>query len=124
MSPLLLRAFLVTSFYISSDIPFYTGGSGMEFSRWVYHLCVCIADQLCPTLCDPMDVAHQASLPMGILQARILEWVTVSSSRGSSQPRDRTQVSLTVGGFFMSGQQGSPGLPPRVLLLRKTGNAC
>ena len=87
-------------------------------------VCVCIADQLCPTLCDLMDVAHQASLPMGILQARILEWVTVSSSRGSSQPRDRTQVSLTVGGFFMSGHQGSLGLPPRVLLSRKTGNAC
>ena len=37
---------------------------------------------------------------MGILQERILEWVATPSSRGSSQPRDRTQVSRTVGGFF------------------------
>ena len=36
----------------------------------------------------------------GILQVRILEWVAIPSSRGSSQPRDRTQVSCTVGGFF------------------------
>ena len=36
----------------------------------------------------PWTVAHQASLSMGILQARILEWVAMPSSRGSSQPRD------------------------------------
>ena len=53
--------------------------------------------QLCPTLCYPMDyIAH------GILQARILEWVAVPFSRGSSQPRDRTQVSRIAGGFFTS----------------------
>ena len=39
----------------------------------------------------------------GILQARILEWVAVSFSSGSSQPRDRTQVSRIAGGFFPSG---------------------
>ena len=38
----------------------------------------------------------------GILQARILEWVAVPFSRGSSQPRDRTQVSHIAGGFFIS----------------------
>ena len=38
----------------------------------------------------------------GILQARTLEWVVVPFSRGSSQPKDRTQVSLTAGGFFTS----------------------
>ena len=44
--------------------------------------------QSCPTLCDPMDyTAHE------ILQAKVLEWVAVSISRGSSQPRDGTQVS-------------------------------
>ena len=51
--------------------------------------------QLCPTLCDPMDY----TVP-GILQARILEWVAFPFSRGSSQPRDRTQVSRIAGGFF------------------------
>ena len=53
--------------------------------------------QLCPTLCDPMDYAIH-----GILQARILEWVAVPISRGSSQPRDWTQVSCIAGGFFTS----------------------
>ena len=46
------------------------------------------------------SVAHQASLSMGILQARILEWVTMPSFRGSSQPRDQTQVSHVAGSFF------------------------
>ena len=44
--------------------------------------------QLCPTLCDPMDYTVH-----GILQAGILEWVAFPFSRGSPQPRDRTQVS-------------------------------
>ena len=48
----------------------------------------------------PWTVARQASLSMGILQAIILEWVAVSSSRGSSQPRDQTQVSHIAGEFF------------------------
>ena len=47
---------------------------------------VCLVTQLCPTLCDTIEVACQAPLPMGILKARILEWVAMPSSRGSSQP--------------------------------------
>ena len=46
-----------------------------------------------PTLCDPMDCSLPGSLVHGILQARMLEWVSVPFSRGSSWPRDRTQVS-------------------------------
>ena len=42
----------------------------------------------CPTLCDPMDCSLPGSSVHGILQARILEWDTVPSSRGSSGPRD------------------------------------
>ena len=53
--------------------------------------------QLCPTLCNPMDCTVT-----GILQARILEWVAFPFSRGSSQPRDGTQVSRIAGGFFTS----------------------
>ena len=49
--------------------------------------------QSCPTLCDPMDCGPPDSSVRGILQARILEWVAVPFSRGSSQPRDWTQVS-------------------------------
>ena len=49
----------------------------------------------CPNLCDPMDyMVH------GILQARILEWVAFPFSRGSSRPRDRTQVSRIAGRRF------------------------
>ena len=51
--------------------------------------------QSCLTLCDPMDYTVH-----GIPQIRILEWVAVPFSRGSSQPRDRTQVSRIAGGFF------------------------
>ena len=51
--------------------------------------------QSCPTLCDPMDYTVH-----GILQAWILEWVAFPFSRGSSQPRDRSQVSHITGGFF------------------------
>ena len=46
--------------------------------------------QSCQTLCDPMDCSPPGSPVHGISQARILEWVAISSSRGSSQPRDRT----------------------------------
>ena len=45
-------------------------------------------------------IAHQAHLCMGIFQARILEWVAMPTSRGSSQPRDWTSVSWISGGFF------------------------
>ena len=56
--------------------------------------------QLCLTLCDTMDCSPPGSFLHGILQARILEWVTIPFSRGSSQLRDRTWVSCTAGIFF------------------------
>ena len=46
--------------------------------------------QSCPTLCDPMDCSPPGSSVYGILQARVLEWVAISFSRGSSRPRDQT----------------------------------
>ena len=49
--------------------------------------------QSCPTPCDPMDCSLPGSSVHGILQARILEWVATSYSRGSFWPRDRTRVS-------------------------------
>ena len=49
--------------------------------------------QLCPSLCDPIDCSPPSSSVHGILQARILWWVVMPSSRGSSQPRDWTHVS-------------------------------
>ena len=55
--------------------------------------------ELCLTLCDPMDCSPPGSSVHGILQARILEWVAIPFSRGSSGPRDRTQVSYITGRF-------------------------
>ena len=56
--------------------------------------------QLCLTLCNPMDYSPPGSSIQGILQARTLEWVVISFSRGSSHPRSRTQVSCTAGRLF------------------------
>ena len=70
-----------------------------ERGKWGTAVCVCVCvcahthAQLCPTLCDPMDCRLPGSSVHGVLQARTLEWVAISSSRGSSQPRDWTHVS-------------------------------
>ena len=53
-----------------------------------------------PTLCDTLNCSPSGSSLHGILQARILEWVAMPSSRESSQPRDWTRVSCIAGGFF------------------------
>ena len=54
---------------------------------------LCSDGQSCPTLCNPMDYSLPGTSVHGISQARILEWVTIFFSRGSSQPRDRTRIS-------------------------------
>ena len=56
--------------------------------------------QSCLTLCDPMDSSPPGSSVHGILQAKILEWVAIPFSRGSSQLRDQTWVSCIAGRFF------------------------
>ena len=56
--------------------------------------------QSCPTLCDPLDSKLPGSSVHGIFQARVLEWVAIFFSRGSSQPSDRTQVSRLAGRHF------------------------
>ena len=61
---------------------------------------LCLDAQSCPTRCDPIDCSLPGSFVRGILQARILEWVAMPSSRGSSQPWDQTQVSHTASRFF------------------------
>ena len=81
-----------------------TVGSGVHFTNFSLtslfptpcQLKVKVA-QSCPVLCDPMDYTVH-----GILQATVLEWVTFPFSRGSSSPRDQTQVSYIAGGFFTS----------------------
>ena len=72
---------------------------------------LCLVAQLYLTLCDPMDCSPPASSVHGILQARILEWVAMPSSRESSQPRDCTQVSCgsrIAGSFFTTEPLGKP----------------
>ena len=59
-----------------------------------------LVSQWCWTLCDLMDYSLPSSSAHGILQARVLEWVTISFSRESSWPRDWTWVSLIAGRFF------------------------
>ena len=61
---------------------------------------LCLVTQSCLTLWDPMNCSPPAPLSTRILQARILEWVAMPSSRGSFWPWDQTQVSLIAGGFF------------------------
>ena len=59
--------------------------------------------RLCLTLCDPMDCSLPGSSVHGVFQARVLEWVAMPSSRGSSQPRGQTHISLCLciaGKFF------------------------
>ena len=61
---------------------------------------LCLVPQSHLTLCDPVDCSPPGSSVHGILQARILEWVAMPSSRESRQPRNRTQISCIAGGFF------------------------
>ena len=62
-------------------------------------MCVLVA-QSCLTLCNPIDCSPPGSSVHGILQARLLEWVPMPSSRESSPPMGQTQVSLIAGRFF------------------------
>ena len=55
-------------------------------------VCVCVCAQSCPTLCNTMDYSPPGSSVHEFSQTRILEWVAMLSSRGSSRPRDRTHV--------------------------------
>ena len=59
--------------------------------------------QSCQTLCNPMDCSLPGFSDHGIFQARVLEWIAISFSWGSSRPRDLTQVSRIVGRRFTKG---------------------
>ena len=62
--------------------------------------CVCVLVSHVQFFATPWTIAHYVLLSIGILQARILEWVANPFSTGSSWPRDRTQVSCIAGRFF------------------------
>ena len=84
---LLCERSLILCLSYSWSLPYWTS--------WVSEVA-----QSCPTLCHPMDCSPPGSSVHGILQARVLEWVAISFSRGSSQPRDWTQVSSIAGRCF------------------------
>ena len=79
----------------------------MQSLKYTMHMgeCIFVCDlylvaQSCPTLCHLMDYSPPGSSVHGIIQASILEWVAMPSSKGSSQPKDPTQVSHIAGEFF------------------------
>ena len=59
----------------------------------LFSVLFCLVPQSCLTLCDPTDCSPPGSSVYGVSQARILEWVAISFSRESSQPKDQTWVS-------------------------------
>ena len=69
----------------------------------------CSVSQLCPTICNPMDCSLPGSSVHGILQARILEWIAISFSRGSLQPRGWILVSYIGRQALYHSHLGSPG---------------
>ena len=89
-----LHFFFSKSSYMSWLLPYLFGTVPQSFPRgcllgygpWCEH--ACSVAKLCLTLCDAMDRSPPGSSVHGILQARILEWVAMPSSSGSSQPRD------------------------------------
>ena len=81
------------------------------YIRFYTHTRACESAQLlqsCPTLCDLRDSSLPSSSVHGILQARILKWVAMPSSRESSQPRDWTHISCFAGRFFTPEPPGKP----------------
>ena len=101
-----------------SSFPLQSWGSigyTSTINRWIYQLSTdewlwrtsdlkvkvqVLVTQSRPTLCNPTDCSPTGTSVHGIFQARILEWVAMPSSRGSSQPRDQTRISLIAGRFF------------------------
>ena len=98
----------------------------MSGQQWINSVCVCVCvcvhvhththtvPKSCWTICDPVDCSPPGSSVHRICQARIPEWIAISSSRGSSWPRDRTCISFLLylaGGFFTTELPGEPSYP-------------
>ena len=77
-------------------------------SVYWHSCCCCLVTKLCLTLCNPMDYSPLGSSVHDILQARILEWVAISFSKGSCWPRDRIHIACIAGRFLPLSHQGSP----------------
>ena len=83
----------------------------VTFFETFHIICICVlVAQSCPTLCDPMDCSPPGSSVHRIFQTRILEWVAISSSRGSSQSRDWESAALQADSL--------PSEPPGKLIIQ------
>ena len=85
--------------------PYMTTGKTLALTRRAFvskvvSECKCKVARSCLTPCDPMDCSPTGFPVHEIFQARVLEWVAISFSRGSSRPRDRTWVSHIAGRCF------------------------
>ena len=90
----------VLSLNVSSSERSWRAPKCKEGSHWLSMKVKMLVAQSCPTLCNPKDRSPPGSSVHGILQARVLECVAIPFSRGSSRPRDWTQVSCIAGRFF------------------------
>ena len=82
------------------SVNIFTIRYNISTSKFWSYCCCCLVAKLCLTLYDLMNYSPSGSSIRGISQARILEWVAISFSRGSSQPRDQTCISCIAGRFF------------------------
>ena len=99
--------------------------SNLNFSKPIFLpvlLLLFLATKLCTTLCSSMGYSLPGLSIHGIFQAKILEWVAISFSRGSSQPRNRTHVSCLAGRFFTTEPPGKPSYLYSIIL--KKGESC
>ena len=112
MTPTTEERSLKTVMYVYNGTPYSYGKNVSNYMN--QQGCVCA--QSCPICCDPVDYSMLGFSVCGwwffFFKARILEWVAISSSRGSSQPRDQTYlfcISCSAGGFFFTAEP--PGKP-------------
>ena len=104
LSILLIYSFN-THFLQLHSVPQCTQGCVCVCVRVCVHVCVLVTLS-CTTVCDPVDYNPPGSSVHGVLQARILEWIAISFSRGSSQPRDQTWMSCMQADSLCLSQQG------------------
>ena len=94
--------------------------------NWIRRVCAKLL-QSCPALCNLMRCSPPGSSVHGIIQARILEWVSMPSSRRSSWSRDRTcifYISCIAGRFFTAGPPGSPDIQGADLKVGQSSFLC
>ena len=105
--------FLLEGLYLGNECPnVLSVVCSIYLCIWYIKSALCVRAkslQLCPTLCDPINYSPPGSSDHGILQTRIVKWVTMPSSRGSSRPRNQTLYLL----HFLYWQVDSlPLMPP------------